>query len=342
MIRVGIIGLGKMGQAHADWIINNPGMSFEAICEKNAERGQALKEKYQVKVYSDVDEFLRSAPIDLVVIVTTNEVHELLTVKALDAGKDVVVEKPMTITYESALRMAATAKRNNRKLMVHHSSRWDRDYYLVRDIISSGKIGNLLSIQSKVMLCDAFWASWGIDGMANPWRIKAEYGGGMLYDWGPHLVDQCIQLMGTTPKKVYGKLQTSGVWGSEVDDAFFAMLDFGNNVFCQIECSNNAKLDLPRWYITGTKGALLVEGKHEPFWDQAVLTYLDAYNNQRTEKITLGGIHESGLEGGFYEEIVPYLNGETDRFIAVEEACNVIKVLELIAKSSASGDCLNW
>jgi len=135
------------------------------------------------------------------------------------------------------------------------------------------------------MLCDEGWPSWGIDGMANPWRVKAKYGGGMLYDWGPHLVDQILQLMGGDPIGVYGALQ-SGIWSSEVDDHFFAFLRFEGDVMCQIEASNNGRIDMPRWYVIGTKGTIIVPGKSEPFWDEVEINYIKDDGKRNSENKT--------------------------------------------------------
>lgn len=332
MLKFGIAGMGKMGSFHADWILQNKDMELVALCEKNEARMNELKERYKIPVYSDLDEFLKEE-MDFVVVVTTNEVHELITVKALDAGKSVIVEKPMSMTYDSTLRMIEAAERNKKHLFVHHSSRWDRDYLLVRDTIKSGKLGDILCIKSCVMLCDIGWPAWGIDGMENPWRIKAQYGGGMLFDWGSHLVDQMLLLMDKDPIGVYGVLQ-KGVWSKEVDDYFFALLRFDCNTVCQIEVSNNSQLDLPRWFVIGTKGTLTVKGKYEPVWGEAEMVYENEYGYKDLLKFDMIGVKESGAEGGFYADLVPYLEGKKKEFVSMYEASKVIKVLEMIKKSS--------
>lgn len=329
----GIIGLGKMGMAHAGWISGNPEMKLVAVCEKNEARVTELKKQFDVPFYTDADEFMKTDGLDFVVVVTTNEVHELMTVKALEAGKNVIVEKPMSLSFESAQRMVRAAEKAGRQIFVHQSSRWDRDYLLVREAIASGRLGEILCIQSKVMLCDIGWPSWGIEGMSNPWRIKAQYGGGMLFDWGPHLVDQMLQLMGKDPSSVFGMLQ-KGVWSKEVDDYFFAMLRFESGTVCQIEASNNSMLDMPRWFVIGTKGTLTVKGRHDPVWNEAELACENASGRKEIQRIELLGVCESGMEGGFYQDLLPYLNGEKKEFVLMADAAKVVKVLELIKKSS--------
>ena len=336
MLKMGIIGMGKMAVAHAGWINQNKEMSLVAICEKNTARLREIENQYKVPVYSEVDEFLKVKDMDMVVIVATNEVHEELTIKSLNSGRDVIVEKPMSVSYESTQRMIKAAEKNKKQIFVHQSSRWDRDFLLIKDAINSGLIGDVLVLKTFVMYCDEGWPSWGIDGMANPWRIKAQYYGGMLLDWGPHLVDQSLKIMGEDPMEVYGILQCA-VWSKEVDDHFLAILKYKDNVYCQLECSNNSRITLPRWHIIGTRGTIKVKGKPEPFWDEIEINYIkkDGKNDIQTTKLV--GIKESGLEGGFYEDLIPYMEGKKKEFVTMYEASKVIKILDLIKESSEKG-----
>lgn len=333
MLNMGIIGLGKMGEFHIDWMTPENQLQLVAACEKNPERVADLKKKYDFTIYTDVDEFiLNEKALDFAVIVTTHESHEALTIKCLDAGLNVIVEKPMTMTYASAQRMIAAAERNKKHLFVHQSSRWDREFLLLQETIESGKLGKILQIESKATFHDEGWPQWGIEGAANPWRIKAKHGGGMLYDWGPHLVDQIAVLMGKEPRGVYGSLQ-SGVWSKEVDDHFLAILDY-DDVICQIECSNNTRIPAPRWHVIGSKGTFYVQGKKEPFWGNVEISYTKDNGEEIYEKIELVDVKESGIEGGFYRDLVPFLEGQLDKFVTMYEASKVVKVLEMIKQSS--------
>lgn len=336
MLRMGIIGMGKMARFHAEWISENKDIQLVAICEKNIERHKEIKEIYKIPVYSDVDEFLKLKDLDIAVIVTTNEVHEMLTIKALNSGRDVIVEKPMSVNYESTQRMIKAAEKNRKQIFVHQSSRWDRDYLLIKDVVASGLIGDILVLKTFAMFCDEGWPGWGIDGTKNPWRIKKEYYGGMLLDWGPHLVDQTLQIMGRDPIGIYGILQ-SAVWSKEVDDSFLAILKYDDNVYCQLECSNNSRITLPRWHIIGTKGTLEVKGAPEPVWDEVEINYIRENGKNDIQTTKLIGVKESGLEGGFYEDLVTYIKGKKKNFVTMYEASKVIKVLDLIRESSEKG-----
>jgi predicted dehydrogenase len=228
------------------------------------------------------------------------------------------------------IRAAEAAKRH---LFVHHSSRWDRDYRLVKEVIASGLLGDILVIQSKVTLCDEGWPGWGIEGMANPWRIKAKYFGGLLFDWGPHLVDQLLLMVGKPLTGVFGQLQ-SGVWSTEVDDHFFAVLKFDDKALCQIEVSNNGRIALPRWYVIGSRGTMEVRGSKEPFWDQAEIVYMRDDGKKESRLVKLHDVCESGAEGGFYEDLIPHVEGRKKDFVSMYEAAQVVRVLELIKRSS--------
>jgi scyllo-inositol 2-dehydrogenase (NADP+) len=342
MLKMGIIGMGKMGEFHAGWMTPENQLELVAVCEKKDQRRNYLKSQYpNLRFYQDVDEFLKKEDLDFVVIVTTHETHEDLAIKSLDAGKNVIVEKPMSMTHASTLRMIKAAEKNKKFLFVHQSSRWDRDFLLLKDIINSGKIGDLLCIQSKVTLCDEGWPHWGIEGAENPWRIKAKYGGGMLYDWGPHLVDEMLILMKQAPSSVYGILQ-SGVWTKEVDDYFFATFRFGGDIIFQIECSNNARLPAPRWLVIGTKGTFLVPGKKDPVWGEAELKYVKDNREQILEKYELIGVKESGIEGGFYRDLVPFIEGKKKEFVSMYESSDVVNILEMIKQSSKENRIISY
>lgn len=332
MLKMGIIGFGKMGEFHAGWMVPENQLELIAICEKNPERMNQIKTRYpKIHVYQDVDNFLKE-DIDFAVIVTTHETHEELTIKAINAGKNVIVEKPMSMTYASTKRMVAAAEKNHKHLFVHQSSRWDRDFLLLKEVIQSGKLGKILSIESKVTLCDEGWPQWGIEGSANPWRIKAKYGGGMLYDWGPHLVDEALVLIGKDPLSVYGVLQ-KGVWSKEVDDYFFALMKFEDDLLFQIECGNNARIPAPRWFVVGSQGTFVVHGKKEPVWADVEIDYQKPGGEKIHERIELVGVKESGIEGGFYRDLVPFLEGKKKEFVSMYETSKVVKILEMIQES---------
>ncbi len=147
--------------------------------------------------------------------------------------------------------------------------------------------------------------------------------------------------MGRNPFGVYGLLQ-SAVWSKEVDDHFLAVLKYEDNIYCQLECSNNSRITLPRWHIIGTRGTIEVKGTPEPFWDEVEVNYIkkDGKNDIRYTKLV--GIKESGLECGFYYDLIPYMKGKKKSFVTMYEASNVIKILDLIRESSEKGTFMKF
>lgn len=341
MINMGIIGFGRMGMVHADIISKIKDLNLIAVSKKSSERSKEIRDNYGVEVYTDNDKLLDIREIDYVVISTTNETHEELTIKALNKGKNVIVEKPMSINYQSTLRMIKAAEENKKNLFVYHNFRWDRDFLFVKSTIESGKLGNILVIKNNYGEFGESWAGWGIHGMENPWRIKAEYGGGILLDMGPHLVDQILLLMGKDPIGVYGMLQSSP-WSGNVDNHFFAIIRFDSNIICQIEISNNCRISLPRWYVIGTKGVLEVAGLVEYIYDNVKINYIKDNGEKEIQKIKLVDSIESGLTPGFYKDLVKFLKGEIKEFVSMYQASKIIKILDLIRKSSEENRYVNF
>jgi scyllo-inositol 2-dehydrogenase (NADP+) len=340
-LKMGIIGMGKMAEFHAGWMTPENGLELVAICERNEKRAAEVKQKYDVPVYTDSTAFFNHPGLDFVVVTTTNEAHSALAIQAMEHGKHVIVEKPMAMDYASTLRMVATAEKTKKHLFVHQSARWDRDFLLLHDVLKSGLLGDLLLIKQEVMMCDEGWPAWGIDGMTNPWRIKAQYGGGMLYDWGPHLIDWTLQLVKKDPINVYCILQ-QGYWSKDADDYCFGIMKFDGNLVCQFEAGNNARLPQDRFYVVGTKGTFLVKGKQIPVWDEAEMEYVKDNGERVHQSWKLIGAQESGIEGGFYRQLVPYLEGKVSDFVTMYDGSKVLKVLELMQISNRENRVVRW
>jgi predicted dehydrogenase len=338
-LKMGIVGMGKMAEFHASWMTPANQLELVAICEKNEKRIADLKQKYPVPIYHDLDAFLKEE-LDFVVVTTTNEAHAPVAIQAMEQGKNVIVEKPMAMDYASTQRMVETSERTKKHLFVHQSARWDRDFLLLKEVIKSGTLGDLLLIKQHVILCDEGWPAWGIDGMSNPWRIKGN-GGGMLYDWGPHLIDWALQLVCKEPNSVFCALQ-SGVWSQEVDDYCFGLMKFDNNLICQFEAGNNGRLPLDRFYVVGTKGTFTVKGKSIPTWDEAEMTFVNEKGETIHQNWELVGVKESGIEGGFYHDLVPFLEGRVPNFVSMYEASEVIKAIDLMQISNRDNRVVRW
>ena len=260
MIRAGIIGMGRSGwELHADPLRRMSGYSVAAVCDQSPERLAQAAGEFQAEPYSDAHKLMSEAEVDLVIVAVPGSLHSSLAIAGLQRGKHVVVEKPMANTLAEADEMLAAAQSSGRLLTVFHNRRWDRDYQLVKTLIQNGQLGDVLTVDSRVMTYGTEWCTYGVPEFNPAWRVQAAYGGGFLSDWGPHLAEQCLDLIGQWPASVSCELR-SDLWATEVEDYFHVRLMFPSGVSVTMEGSNNARLPLPRWFVVGREGTLIADG----------------------------------------------------------------------------------
>src|SRR6201988_2775220 len=211
MVRVGLIGFGLAGQAfHARVIRGVPGMELACILER---RGMNAKERYpNVPVARTLLELLADTTIQLCVIATPNDSHFELTRACLLAGRDVVVDKPFTPTLAEAEELMRLAAERGRLLTVYQDRRGDGDFKTVRRIADTGTLGTIVEYEARF---DRF----RLEAKAGAWREHADHpGAGVLFDLGPHLIDQALVLFGE-PHSIWASAFCQRET-SEVDDAF--------------------------------------------------------------------------------------------------------------------------
>lgn len=141
----------------------------------NIKERRQCAEKNGIYAYDTLDDVLSDKSVKIITVAIPNDSYEDVVVKALEAGKHVICEKPVALTLESLERMISTAKRNNVLFSTHQNGRWDVDFLAIKQIKESGEIGEVLDIESRVQ---------GSRGIPSDWRCEKIYGGGMLYDRG--------------------------------------------------------------------------------------------------------------------------------------------------------------
>jgi len=256
-IRVGIVGLGRSGEEmHAKYITDNAAFQLEAICDTSEARLKASKKRLKAKkAYASYDELLDDDAVELVVVATPSQAHCDMVLAAYERGKHVLVEKPVALNLGEFERMEGSARKHGLVFACFHNRRWDGDYLRVRKIIADGLLGDVFDIQSRCIGYGPGLRTFGVEEFRPQWRAEKAYGGGQLYDWGSHLIDQVLMMVPSKVEMVYGDLK-SLIWSDEVDDHFKVVIKFEDGTTAEIESSGDCRIPLPRWFVTGKKGAL--------------------------------------------------------------------------------------
>jgi predicted dehydrogenase len=256
-----IIGLGGMGNWHRELINEGAwfggrkfgeGKSFENLSVTGsydiAEARQQFAREHGLKAYGSLEELLGDPAIDIVLVSVPNELHKSMALKALEAGKHVVCEKPVALNSGEFGEMIDASRKAGKVFAVHQNRRWDEDYLTAKKIYDEKILGEVFRIESRVH---------GSRGIPGDWRGLPEHGGGMVLDWGVHILDQALQMIPGKVKKVYATF--THVTNELVDDGFYAELTFENGLVYLAEVGTSNFINLPRWYILGRDGTALME-----------------------------------------------------------------------------------
>ncbi len=241
-----VIGYGGMGGWHTQHLLKSDVFELAGIYDIKEER-RALAESRGIHAYATREELLADPRIELVTIATPNDTHEEIAIAALRAGKNVISEKPVTLSMESLERMIAVAEECGKIFTVHQNRRFDVDYLAMKQLHDSGEIGDVIRLETRVH---------GSRGIPSDWRGMKQYGGGMLYDWGIHLIDQVLMVLGWDVDTV--RCRMDHITNTEVDDGFQLEITFKSGAFAYVELGTYNFIPLPRFYMKGTKGTALI------------------------------------------------------------------------------------
>jgi predicted dehydrogenase len=320
-IRAAVIGYGgafNMGKHHADWMIA-AGMDFVAACDSDPNRTAAAEREFPgIRTYNDYRELLADPKVDLVVIILPHNLHNEVSIEASRAGKHVVVEKPMCLSVKEADEMIAAATEAGKMLTIFHNRRWDADYMQIREIIDQGLIGDIVHLELH---------NGGFSHPGDWWRSNKQISGGILFDWGVHMVDWTVNIIGSEVKGVFGNLY-KGVWpGVTNEDHGQMLLKFANGAVADIQISQLSSVPKTKWRILGTKGGITAD------WGTALTVKVDHEGHLASFDIPLRKDHWQG----YYDNIAGALMRGEKLVVTAEEARRNIAIIEAAEKSAASG-----
>ena len=340
-IKTGLVGYGFAGSTfHAPVLSTIAALELAAVASSKPEL--VHKDWPGATVYADPAQLFADDSIELVVIAAPNEAHFSLAQAALQAGKHVVVDKPFTITSEEARTLIALAKARNLVLSVYQNRRWDGDFLTLKTLLAEGTLGRIASFASHF---DRFRPE-----IRQRWRESAAPGGGLLYDLGPHMLDQAVQLFGA-PEKIYADIALQRD-GAEADDYVHLVLYYDRlRVVLQAGCL--VKAPTARFAVHGDKGsfvkfgldpqedALKAGGKPgQEGWGQDAVPgalYLGSEPDGQFQQLAL----QPGRYQDFYQGMADAIRDGQPAPVAAEDALLTIRLIELALQSSSEGRVLD-
>lgn len=341
-----VIGYGGMGGWHADKIKSMKNTELIGIFDINPERG-AVAEKKDIFSFDSREALLADKRIELVTIATPNDFHKEIALDALAAGKNVICEKPVAMNSGELEEMIAAAEKHGKLFTVHQNRRWDEDYLTTKRIIDENQLGKVFRIESRVQ---------GSRGIPGDWRNKAAQGGGMVLDWGIHLLDQAL-LLGGDSKLVSVYAELTNVTNEEVDDGFRTTMIFESGLSIYVEVTTSNFIELTRWYVLGENGSAIVEdwqcnGKvvkvsdwenrdAVPVQAGAGLTKTMAPRTDDTiKKYKIKKVKADWTQ--YYQNVVAHINGEEDIIVTHDQQRRLMKLVEAIFESGKENKVIKF
>lgn len=260
-VRLGIVGVGVMGNGHARKMPNIQEVEFTAVADTDPEAADLASEEYSVRAFRSSTELIESGLCDAVLISTPHYDHPTIAIEAMRAGLHVYVEKPMAVRLSMADKMIQVAKETGMLLQVGFNSRATAAAQVARRIVEEGRLGEIY----RTVLIDSGFRSQAYYNTAT-WRAtwKGE-GGGVLMNQSPHGLDRFVMLAGL-PSRVFGRVMTRR-HRIEVEDEASAILQYPNGATGYVHCSVNDAPGSSRLEILGEKGKLVLADRSIRLWE---------------------------------------------------------------------------
>ena len=337
--RLAIVGYGGQGAWHANHALKSDVVELAGIYDIADKRMKAAVDN-GIRTYASLDEILADKDVDIVLCATPNDVHKDIVVRSLLAGKNAICEKPVALSISDFDEMVAAAKTSGKLFSVHQNRRWDVDFLAIKSVIASGEIGEPINIESRIH---------GSRGIPSDWRCHKPQGGGMILDWGVHLIDQMLQLIPEKIVKIYCEI--TNITTDEVDDGFNLHITFESGKRATVEVGTYNFIAMPRFYMQCKDGSALIEdwqkkcqvAKLKAWCEKDVLPVQTAAGITKTmaprDEITIDSYEierPSSDVHNFYRNYTKAIDGKEEALIKNEEVRRVLLVMEAAFKSAES------
>ncbi|HEY4354598.1 MAG TPA: Gfo/Idh/MocA family oxidoreductase [Acidobacteriaceae bacterium] len=353
-IRVAVLGFGLAGRVfHCPFVSAVPGLELAAIVQRKGDEAAAAYPS--ARILRSVEDALADSSIDLIVVGTPNDTHFDLAVRALQAGKHVVIDKPFAATGDEALSLVALAKDTSRVLAPFHNRRFDGDFLTVQQLLLEKTLGRIVQVVSRFDRYRPYQRP-------NTWKEASGPSNGMVFDLGPHLVDQALALFGV-PDTVTANIRRDRDQ-TDIDDGFHITLEYkAQRLLYECHATLLAAEPSPRFLIHGTHGSYskggvdpqepaIVAGARPPHQDSptpwlpepesawGTLTrathLLDPITVERGLYPTLTGDYRR-----YYENVRDAILGSAPLAVTAEDGYRSIRLLEQAQQSAREGRSVN-
>ncbi len=346
MYNIGFVGYGGMAYYHHTTLSKgNPDVCMYGAYDIDPKRMEVAKENGVKKTYSSLDEILNDSDIDIILVAVPNNFHKEISIAAMEKGKHVICEKPVAMNSEELEEMIAASKKYNRVFSVHQNRRVDKDYLAIKKLYDEKTLGDIFTIESRVH---------GSRGIPQGWRQHSVAGGGMMLDWGVHLIDQMVMMIKEPVISVYSIHKNLAY--PDTDAYFKTILGFANGIFAQIEVSTSTFIALPRWHMSGTKGTCQIEnwnldGKTICAEDMVVNWTEEIVQTKAGPTKTMaprpsGTVKEYPIEdiendyGQYYTNFARAIEGKEEIRVKPDEVRRVMKIMETAFLSNEKNEVI--
>lgn len=354
-LKAGVIGLG-MGWGHLQGYLNHPDVEVVAVADRRPERRERAEKECgsQIgKIYTEGIDLIKNEKLDILSVAVPNNQHKDLTIAGLEAGANILCEKPMAMNEAEAQEMLDTAKRCNRKLGIDFSYRFNPQSRAMKKVVESGALGEIYYARTAWFRRDGmpglaasdFNTSSKAGGAMGSWFFdKQQSGGGPLIDLGVHRLDLALWLMGY-PEPAYVMGSTYAKFGPErakakgleytVEDLACAMIKFKNGATLELDASwaSHVKEREDQYTrLIGTKAGLLHKNVNEGY------TYEVEFFKTEDGVGLDSKLHEPApAMPSAFTLFADAVRDDTDFLVKPEEGVIVMRLLDAIYKSAATG-----
>ena len=332
-----LIGYGGMGRWHVEKLRTLPEFEIAGVYDILPERREAAV-KDGLTAYDSLESLLADASVELVTIATPNDLHRPIGIQAMAAGKHVISEKPVTLSSRDLQAMIDASRKYGRIFSVHQNRRWDEDFLIIKQIYDQNSLGRVFNIESRVH---------GSRGVPGDWRNTWLQGGGMILDWGVHMLDQLLMLVDEPVVSTF--CTVSHVTNDEVDDGFKAIITFGSGLTAQVEVGTSNFINLPRWYMQGENGTAVI---HDWALNGEIVKVSDWEKRDAVPVVTAAGLTKTMAPRteetiqryplpkvtsdvrDYYRNIARAIRGEEKQLVTHAQMMRVMRLMETCFKSA--------